>query len=198
MYLAVRILFLEYVWIGLPSSSFKSAGSGRLKNKVLLSPSSSDVVVLRASASLFGSSSTTVSSAPWLPLDWLDPPDWRLFSVASFFFILSMMEIRLRPLLLTVSLRVAHLDRVVARSGWSDPSSFAMVRGVSGSARLLQLSPPDSFPLPSRYLFLLRCRCDRETQAGSWQARLQGLRIRSITANVPMRARTYKQLPQQL
>ena len=55
VYLAVLILFLVYVWEGFPSSSLNLSGNGKLKNKVLPSPSS-EVVVLFASVSWLGSS----------------------------------------------------------------------------------------------------------------------------------------------
>lgn len=112
VYFAVRILFLAYSCVGYPSSSFRSSGNGRLKYSCLFWaawPSSS-------------AWAATVSSCRSVS----DPADALFFScdVRSRPF-LATSERRLRPLLLTVNFRVAHLDLFVCVKVSGAPVSTA-------------------------------------------------------------------------
>lgn len=109
MYLAVRILLRVNSCIGAPSSSSSSGGNGKLKYSC------------RGPCSRSSSSLSSVSSC-WSPSSgfaWEDcnvsaPPDCLFFSDATdFLFWRPMSDRRLIPLLLTVILLVAHLERFV-------------------------------------------------------------------------------------
>lgn len=113
VYLAVRILLRVNSCIGLPSSSSRSGGNGRLKYSC------------RGPCSRSISSSSSISLVPWSPswgFAWDDckvsePPDCLFFSeVTDFLLLRPMSDRRLMPLLLTVNLLVAHLERFVLSS----------------------------------------------------------------------------------
>lgn len=96
VYFAVRILFRGNCCIGCPSSSWSSGGNGRLKKSCL-----DDELLLCASSTLlpsFGASESAV------------PPDALFFSLAAPLLCFPSNESRFMELLVTVNLRVAHLD----------------------------------------------------------------------------------------
>lgn len=116
VYLAVRILFLVNCWVGCPSSSKSSSGSGLLKYSCRGTDFSSTLCVLRES------SLPCAGTSPGRGLS--DPPDALFFSSAAFLAcFLPTSDMRLWLLLFTVSLRVAHL--ALLTSFWAAPSCFA-------------------------------------------------------------------------
>ncbi len=183
VYLAVRILLRVYVCAGRPFSSLNSLGKGRLKNRVLDPGPWSSLPF----AWLFCSSPASLACCN--EVDSAEAPDC-LFSVEVVLVcFLPTRERRLRPLLLTVNFRVAHLDLFVALLLWP-PDSFASVLGaIAGASEGLRArAEPDQLVSSSRLAKMARslvrrplCSCHHANArlggfiAGNWQAALPRL-----------------------
>lgn len=109
VYLAVRILLRVNSCIGAPSSSSSSGGNGKLKYSCR-GPCSKSTSSSSSSVPLFSPSSGFACDDCKVSV----PPDCLFFSDRTdFLFWRPISDRRLMPLLLTVNLLVAHLDRFV-------------------------------------------------------------------------------------
>lgn len=148
MYFEVRILFLAYVCLGLPSSSLRSSGNGRLKYSCLgptPSPSS--------------------SLSPWVVPSCgsaSDPADAPFFSsdvLRACFFAPSAR--RFKPLLLTVNFRVAHLVLLVGAGASGAPTSaVSSPSGSSLGGGILEMEGEDRRAEPDQPSLVARLDCE--------------------------------------
>lgn len=155
VYFAVRILFRGYCCVGFPSSSLNSSANGRPKKMVLgseCSPSASSLCPASPPPPpAVGNGGT--SDCPAVESDFPEWPEALFFSAPKAFpplLFLFLNDRRFRPLLLTVSLRVAQRDRCVELIGvGSRPPSSSSI-GLGGDMVRESRAEPDQPELCAR------------------------------------------------